>query len=264
MDELVVVVVLAGFLLVVSLCCLCLLRFGVRKELVPYERDSIPCCPDSFIRQQDIEEVVARKKARPQTGASSSVMEVSSYDFDSNSNSRTTSRQSRKPLQLHFDAFLQKHDTTQQNKTHQVNPKTSNRFPLRQKMKITSAAATSIMLSATVGTALVRSTVGFVVRGPTNNAAVLATSPVNGNGGSVSTTTTQRSLFNRLFSNPAATSQYPIMASEEVMSQKKHGTSEKPVQKDLRWNCDFETAEYVGFTNKMWSYCSIASNRIKE
>ena len=37
----------------------------------------------------------------------------------------------------------------------------------------------------------------------------------------------------------------PILAEEEVMTQKGHGTSEKPVQKNLRWNCDFQTADRI-------------------
>ena len=53
-------------------------------------------------------------------------------------------------------------------------------------------------------------------------------------------TNMQRNLFGKLFS--VNTSEYPIMAEEAVMSQKAHGTSEKPVQKDLRWKCDFDTA----------------------
>jgi hypothetical protein len=104
-------------------------------------------------------------------------------------------------------------------------------------MKITTAAI-SIMLSTTVGSALLRSTLGFVVRPNAVTRITTGTSTAT-----ATTTTTERSLFNRLFSNPAATSQYPVTASEDVMSQKKHGTSEKPVQKNLRWNCDFETAE---------------------
>jgi len=37
----------------------------------------------------------------------------------------------------------------------------------------------------------------------------------------------------------------PIMAEEAVMSPKAHGTSEKPVQEKLRWNCDFQTADRI-------------------
>ena len=32
---------------------------------------------------------------------------------------------------------------------------------------------------------------------------------------------------------------YPIIGDESIMSQKAHGTSEKPVQDNLRWGCDF-------------------------
>jgi hypothetical protein len=53
----------------------------------------------------------------------------------------------------------------------------------------------------------------------------------------------QRSLFN--FFSSAQTGAYPIKAEESAMSQKGHGTSVKPVQKDLRWNCDYETADRI-------------------
>jgi hypothetical protein len=36
---------------------------------------------------------------------------------------------------------------------------------------------------------------------------------------------------------------YPIVGEESIMSPKEHGTSKKPVQKDLKWNCDYETAD---------------------
>ena len=63
-----------------------------------------------------------------------------------------------------------------------------------------------------------------------------------------SRTPQQRSLqlFNKLFSSQSQTdSKYPIMADESVMSPKKHGTSDKPVQKKLRWNCDYDTADRI-------------------
>ena len=99
-------------------------------------------------------------------------------------------------------------------------------------------------------TTLLRSAQGFVVRpafgsgaAPVAAAVVAATtagSAARATGG------TQRNLFNRLFSSPAGSStQYPIVASEDVMSQKAHGTSEKPVQEKLRWNCDFQTADRI-------------------
>jgi hypothetical protein len=49
-------------------------------------------------------------------------------------------------------------------------------------------------------------------------------------------------VFDRLFSTNT-NSQYPVIADESVMSKKAHGTSEKPVQKDLRWKCDYDTAD---------------------
>lgn len=56
-------------------------------------------------------------------------------------------------------------------------------------------------------------------------------------------------VFDRLFSTNT-NSQYPVIADESVMSKKAHGTSEKPVQKDLRWKCDFDTAD-----RSMYSFC---------
>ena len=38
----------------------------------------------------------------------------------------------------------------------------------------------------------------------------------------------------------AANSKFPITADEEVMKPKAHGTSEKPVMKNLRWGADFQ------------------------
>jgi hypothetical protein len=37
----------------------------------------------------------------------------------------------------------------------------------------------------------------------------------------------------------------PIVGAESIMSKKKHGTSETPVQKDLRWGCDWDTADRI-------------------
>ena len=43
-------------------------------------------------------------------------------------------------------------------------------------------------------------------------------------------------LLDKLFGSTAAqSSEYPVYAEESVMSKKAHGTSEKPVQKNLRW-----------------------------
>uniref|UniRef100_A0A7S2R6D3 Uncharacterized protein n=1 Tax=Eucampia antarctica TaxID=49252 RepID=A0A7S2R6D3_9STRA len=45
----------------------------------------------------------------------------------------------------------------------------------------------------------------------------------------------------------------PVMASEDVMSTKAHGTSEKPVMKDLKWNCDYETADRICNFNRHYA-----------
>ena len=50
-----------------------------------------------------------------------------------------------------------------------------------------------------------------------------------------------------------ADSKYPVMADESVMSPKAHGTSEKPVQEKLRWNCDFETADRICNFNRHYA-----------
>jgi len=63
---------------------------------------------------------------------------------------------------------------------------------------------------------------------------------------------TQRQLFN-FFGTSAASSKYPVMAEEATMSQKAHGTSEKPVQKNLRWNCDFEVADRICNFNRHYA-----------
>merc|ERR1719247_1146210 len=46
---------------------------------------------------------------------------------------------------------------------------------------------------------------------------------------------------------------YPIMAPESIMSEKAHGTSDKPVQKNLRWGCDEETADRICNFNRHWA-----------
>ena len=47
--------------------------------------------------------------------------------------------------------------------------------------------------------------------------------------------------------------QYPIEGDESIMSEKKHGTSETPVQKDLRWGCDFDTADRICNYNRHYA-----------
>jgi hypothetical protein len=44
---------------------------------------------------------------------------------------------------------------------------------------------------------------------------------------------------------PTTTVQLPVLGSESIMSKKKHGTSETPVQKELRWGCNWDTADRI-------------------
>jgi len=55
--------------------------------------------------------------------------------------------------------------------------------------------------------------------------------------------------------SPAAgkDSKYPIIADEEVMKPKAHGTSEKPVMKNLKWGADFETADRICNFNRHYA-----------
>ena len=48
-------------------------------------------------------------------------------------------------------------------------------------------------------------------------------------------------------------SKYPLVGEEALMSKKAHGTCDKPVQKDLRWNCDFETADRICCFNRHYA-----------
>jgi hypothetical protein len=61
-------------------------------------------------------------------------------------------------------------------------------------------------------------------------------------------------LFDKLFSTSSG--QLPVRAEESVMSPKAHGTSEKPVQKNLRWNCDYQTADRICNFNRHYAEVS--------
>jgi hypothetical protein len=67
-----------------------------------------------------------------------------------------------------------------------------------------------------------------------------------------SASTTRLHLLGRLFGT-GVSSEYPVYADESVMSKKAHGTSEKPVQTKLRWNCDFETADRICNFNRHYA-----------
>jgi len=70
-------------------------------------------------------------------------------------------------------------------------------------------------------------------------------------GGSINNT--RLNLLNKLFGSSSATNGLPIVAEESVMDQKAHGTSEKPVQKELRWKCDFDTADRICNFNRHYA-----------
>lgn len=44
-----------------------------------------------------------------------------------------------------------------------------------------------------------------------------------------------------------------VMGDESIMSPKAHGTSDTPAQKDLRWNCDYETADRICNFNRHYA-----------
>jgi hypothetical protein len=64
-------------------------------------------------------------------------------------------------------------------------------------------------------------------------------------------------LTDGLISNPfgasASADGYPIMASDGLMAQKAHGTTEAAVQSKLRWNCDVKLADRICSFNRRWA-----------
>jgi hypothetical protein len=83
-------------------------------------------------------------------------------------------------------------------------------------------------------------------------------------------------LLDKLFGSVAAqSSEYPVYADESVMSKKAHGTSDKPVMHNLRWNCDYETAdricnfnrhyaEFAGYWNSQTDFLKYVKENYKE
>lgn len=53
--------------------------------------------------------------------------------------------------------------------------------------------------------------------------------------------------------NGGSCSEPCVPGSEDIMKPKAHGTSEKPVQKPLRWNCDWDTADRICNYNRKWA-----------
>ena len=45
----------------------------------------------------------------------------------------------------------------------------------------------------------------------------------------------------------------PVMGEEAIMSPKQHGTSSKPVMKDLKWGCDYDTADRICNFNRHYA-----------
>ncbi len=48
-------------------------------------------------------------------------------------------------------------------------------------------------------------------------------------------------------------SKYPIYCDESIMKPKAHGTTEKPVQSELRWSCDRDTADRICCYNRHYA-----------
>jgi len=58
-----------------------------------------------------------------------------------------------------------------------------------------------------------------------------------------------------LFGSSAAPNKQklPVLCDESVMSPKAHGTSEKPVMKNLKWDCDYDTADRICNFNRHYA-----------
>lgn len=54
-------------------------------------------------------------------------------------------------------------------------------------------------------------------------------------------------------SGASGSTKYPLKADESVMSQKAHGTSEKPVQENLLFGCDTQTADRICSFNRHYA-----------
>jgi hypothetical protein len=51
----------------------------------------------------------------------------------------------------------------------------------------------------------------------------------------------------------AGSSKYPLRGDESLMGQKEHGTSNTPVQTNLRYNCDVKLADRICNYNRNWA-----------
>merc|ERR1711990_1388668 len=60
-------------------------------------------------------------------------------------------------------------------------------------------------------------------------------------------------LFDAFQSKAASDSPYPILGEESIMSKKAHGTCVQPVQQNLLYGCDFETADRICCFNRHYA-----------
>jgi hypothetical protein len=68
---------------------------------------------------------------------------------------------------------------------------------------------------------------------------------------------TGNALFGRGGSNENKACEPPCqVGKEEIMSKKEHGTSKTPVQKNLRWRCDWSTADRICNFNRHYAEVS--------
>jgi hypothetical protein len=65
-----------------------------------------------------------------------------------------------------------------------------------------------------------------------------------------------RTLAADACSIPLSAQKLPILAEDTIMNEKAHGTSPAPVQKNLRWNCDYETADRICNFNRHYAEVS--------
>mmetsp|Transcript_27915 Transcript_27915/g.32190 ORF Transcript_27915/g.32190 Transcript_27915/m.32190 type:complete len:190 (+) Transcript_27915:3-572(+) len=65
-----------------------------------------------------------------------------------------------------------------------------------------------------------------------------------------------RLILLAIFFNAAFAKRFPppaVMGDESIMSIKTHGTSESPVQENLRWGCDRKKADEICNFNRHWA-----------
>ena len=58
-------------------------------------------------------------------------------------------------------------------------------------------------------------------------------------------TSIRMNLLDDFLGKPKGFAEPCVMGEESLMDQKEHGTSMTPVQSNLRWSCDVETADRI-------------------